>query len=292
MSDRRELRFNGHTAHVSLQGRAEAEDFREATPQSVGRPVADLCAAPDGPRDRQLVFGEMFHCLDHRDGWAFGCAGRDGYVGWMHGTALVPARVDPTHMVTAPRSYAREAPGLKARGDVTPLSFGSRVTVLDIADGWAAVDRGDLARWYIPRVHLGPLAAPAGDPVDVAGRFIGTPYLWGGNSSFGIDCSGLVQTACLACGIPCPGDSDQQKATLGVALSDDADMQRGDLVFWTGHVAMVHDRDTLIHANAYHMAVAYEPIAETIARIEHQGDGPVTSRRRIPGLSARISHAI
>jgi cell wall-associated NlpC family hydrolase len=132
----------------------------------------------------------------------------------------------------------------------------------------------------VPKPHLRPISHPFRDPVTVAQLFFGTPYLWGGNSAFGIDCSGLVQAALLACGIACPGDSDLQ-AALGNTVPDDAPMLRGDLIFWKGHVAMVVDDQTLIHANAHHMAVAYEPIDAAIARIKAQGGGTVTGRRRL-----------
>jgi cell wall-associated NlpC family hydrolase len=130
----------------------------------------------------------------------------------------------------------------------------------------------------VPLVHLAPLEVPEADPVVVSERFLGTPYLWGGNSAAGIDCSGLVQAACLACGIACPGDSDMQ-AALGVAA--EGPPRRGDLLFWKGHVALVRDAETLIHANAHHMAVTVEGIEAATARIAAQGHGPVTAHRRL-----------
>ncbi|MGB1209466.1 MAG: C40 family peptidase, partial [Paracoccaceae bacterium] len=133
---------------------------------------------------------------------------------------------------------------------------------------------------HIPTQHLAPLPHAFPDPAAVAELFLGTPYLWGGNSRWGIDCSGLVQAAFLACGIPCPGDSDQQQAALGPRLPPQTPKQRGDLLFWRGHVAWVVDAQTLLHANAHHMAVAHEPIETAILRIAAQGDGPMTAHIR------------
>ena len=165
-------------------------------------------------------------------------------------------------------------------GHVTPLSFGTRLVVLSEKDGWARIawDGGQVTRdLYVPSQHLAPIDHIEPDPAAVADRLIGSPYLWGGNSSFGIDCSGLVQAALLACGTRCPSDSDLQEAAFPDATGT---YQRGDLLFWKDHVAMVTDATTMIHANAHHMAVAYEPIAAAITRIQAQGDGPVTSHKR------------
>jgi cell wall-associated NlpC family hydrolase len=130
----------------------------------------------------------------------------------------------------------------------------------------------------MPAAHLAPVDTFESDPAAVAGMFLGTPYLWGGNTAFGVDCSGLVQAAFTACGLPCPADSDMQMS-LGSEVT--GALRRGDLLFWKGHVAIVVDEARLIHANAHHMAVAFEGIDAAIARIEAQGDGPVLSRRRI-----------
>ena len=121
------------------------------------------------------------------------------------------------------------------------------------------------------------------DFVAVAERFLGAPYLWGGKTTLGLDCSGLVQIALTACGIACPRDIDMQEQALGTPLSvnlDGATPQRGDLVFWSGHVAIVRDRSSLLHANAFHMSVAIEPIAEAVSRIRDSGS-EISSVRRI-----------
>jgi len=166
-----------------------------------------------------------------------------------------------------------------------PLSFGARLRVARTEGAWAklAIQTQPDTAWFreawVPAAHLAPVDTLEPDPVAVAEKFLGTPYVWGGNTAFGIDCSGLVQAALLACGIECPGDADLQ-----MALGEEATgaPRRGDLMFWKGHVALVVDADTLIHANAGHMAVACEGIEAATARIAAQGDGPVTAHRRLP----------
>ncbi|MBY6159805.1 C40 family peptidase [Mameliella alba] len=284
MTDRRLTPFNGRVAHVSLKGQVEAERFVEGESHRVARPIADLLTKPKGARDRQLLRGAVFQVLDVHENWLYGFAARDGYVGWIDAVDLVGMPKDAeTHRIASARSYGKSTPGLKPMGQITPLSLGTRLAVLEEMDGWSRVAwlRGLVPRdLYVPAQHLAPVDQPETDPVTVAERLLGTPYLWGGNSSQGIDCSGLVQIALHACGRDCPGDSDMQEA-MGQALPPGTAPERGDLMFWKGHVAWVADSETLIHANAFHMAVAYEPIKSAIARIKAQGDGAVTRHARL-----------
>lgn len=285
MNDRRRTPFNGKVAAAHLKGLVDADRYVEAEPKHVAVVIADLCTEPGGARDRQLLRGEAFMCLDVQEAWVFGYAEKDGYVGWVEAASLNGHPSDvPTHRVASARSYGKSTPGLKEMGRVTPLPFDARLAVVDEIDGWSRIawGRGSLPRdLYVPSKHLVRLDFAAEDPIAVAELFLGTPYLWGGNSAFGIDCSGLIQAACVACDVACPGDSDMQAVELGVELPDDAPLKRGDLIFWSGHVAWVVNPDKILHANAHHMAVVHEPLKSAIARIEAQGGGPVTARKRL-----------
>jgi len=241
---------------------------------SVAVPLADLRAAPDGKRHRQLVYGEDFRVVEAHEDWAYGCGQKDGYAGYLR-LADLEARRKPTHFVISRSSHIYPEPDFKSEA-IAALSFGSRLEVVGKGERFAELAGGG----FVPRPHITPVGRLFVDPVEVAERFMGVPYLWGGNSIWGLDCSGLVQLALLACGVDCPGDADMQQAGVGVAIGDNVIPQRGDLFFWKGHVGLIRDENTLLHANAYHMAVVDEPLDQAIARIKAQGDGPVTGRRR------------
>ena len=277
--DRREVPCDGRVAPAAWRGRVEAERFVEPRVASVAAEDAFLLAARHGPRDRQLLHGEGFAVLEVACGHAFGFAARDGYVGYVPEAALGPL-VEGTHAVAARRTHLYPAPDLHLP-PLAALSFGARLRAR--AHGrWAATTwRG--AQAFAPASHLRPAAEAMEDPAGVAELFLGAPYLWAGNGSDGIDCSGLVQAALLACGIACPGDSDQQEARVGAPLPPDEPLRRGDLIFWRGHVAIALDPARIVHANAHAMAVAIEDTAHAVARIEAQGDGRPTSRRRPRG---------
>lgn len=276
--DRRLTPWNGRVAQERLRGQVDAERFVPGVLRRVVAPLADLCAGPGGPRDRQLPHGAAFLLLEEVDGHGFGQALRDGYVGWVAAAALGPA-AEPTHWLCAPASHLYPAPDLK-RPAACALPLNALLRIVGGSGDWAETDLGR----FVPRAHLRALDDPAADPVAVAESLLGTPYLWGGNSREGIDCSGLVQVALHACGHDCPGDSDLQSAGLGRPLDPAAPLRRGDLVFWRGHVGWMADGATLLHANAHHMAVAREPLATARARIAAAGGGPVIALRRpLPG---------
>jgi cell wall-associated NlpC family hydrolase len=270
VSDRRLTPANGRVAAAHLKGRLAAERYVAGEAAGVAAPVADLLAAPEGARDRQLLLGEALTVYERRGGWAFVQTAKDGYTGYLAEAALGPPG-RPTHRVAARATHLYPAPDMKTRERMS-LSHGAQLTVTGEAGRFAETPLG-----FVPRAHLAPLERAEADPVAVAERFLGAPYLWGGNSAFGIDCSGLVQAALAACGIPCPGDTDMQES-LGAAAQGPP--RRGDLLFWKGHVALVRDAETLIHANAHHMAVTVEEIAAVTDRIAAAGEGPVTAHRR------------
>lgn len=270
--DRRLTPATPRAAHVSLRGKVAAAAYVEGEALRVVVPLADLLSAPGGGRERQLWLGDAFTVIDRDQGHTFGFAGKDGYCGWLPEAAVAPAP-EPSHWVASVGTHAYPEPRVQAR-EAAALPMGARVAVLAGDGMWARTPQG-----FVPARHLRALGEWEADPVAVALRFLGTPYLWGGNSRAGLDCSGLVQGAYLACGRPCPADSDLQQA-LGAPIAESAPLQRGDLLFWKGHVAMVVDGQNLIHANGHAMAVALEDIGGCTARILAQGGGGVTARRR------------
>jgi hypothetical protein len=269
--DRRLTPANGRVAALHLAGSVAADRYLEGWRMSVAVPVADLLAAPDGARDRQLLLGAAVTVFEDNDGWSFVQA-TDGYVGYLRSVHL-RSEAAPTHFVATTATHAYEAEDFKSH-DLLHLPFGCRVTVTDERKRFLETTCG-----FVPKKHLRPLDRPMADPVTVAQLHFGAPYLWGGNSTRGIDCSGLVSAGLRACGIECPADSDMQRDGLGRAFA--GAYRRGDLIFWHGHVGVMVDGETLIHANAHHMAVAYEPIDAALTRIEVQGGGGVIAQRRL-----------
>jgi cell wall-associated NlpC family hydrolase len=234
---------------------------------------------PDAALLTEALQGERVTIYDtDAEGWAWGQLAGDGYVGWLPTNALATPGAPATHKVVALRTLVFPAPSIK-QPPIEALPLGAHLAIAHVKDRLAVT----LAGGYVPATHLAPIDTYEADFVAVAERFLGVPYLWGGKTALGLDCSGLVQIALSACGVVCPRDSDMQERALGapVAVTEDgADLQRGDLVFWKGHVAIVRDDQNLLHANAFHMAVAIEPIAEAVARIRDAGSD-ITSVRRL-----------
>ena len=264
-------------AAAHLRGKVEAGQYVEGTVQEVITGIAPVRNGPSHSATQvtEALRGERVTVYETDDeGWAWGQLAGDGYVGWLPSAALLAPAATPTHQVAALRSLVFPAPSIKSP-PMDGLPLGAQVAVASEQDNFAVLVSGG----YVPKQHLVALDTHETEFVAVAERFVGAPYLWGGKSSLGIDCSGLIQVALHACGIACPRDSDMQEKALGKPISL-AGLQAGDLIFWKGHVAIARGRNSLIHANAHHMAVAIEPVAEALARIGATGS-QVTSVRRL-----------
>jgi Bacterial dipeptidyl-peptidase Sh3 domain/NlpC/P60 family len=262
-----------------LEGKVKAARFVIGEEFEIADALAPLREAPssDAMLLTQALMGERVTIYDRNDeGFAWGQLNSDGYVGWLPDRALAKPTGKPTHKITAIRTFAFPGPSIKLQ-PVDTLVMGATITVIR-EDGAFAVTRDG---WHLPLPHVGRIDRHADDFVGVAEQFASTPYLWGGKSSLGIDCSGLVQVSLNAAGTGCPRDSDMQQDSLGRALdaSESKKLQRGDLIFWTGHVAIVRDADTIVHANAHHMATAIENTSEAIARIKAAGSEILTIKR-------------
>ncbi|HTX50719.1 MAG TPA: NlpC/P60 family protein [Caulobacteraceae bacterium] len=277
MNDPRLTLARPDLAADALEGVVAARRYRPSRRVSVSAPVAPLWRAADTTSERldELIFGETFDALEDVGEFLWGQARRDGYVGFVRAADLAPARASPTHWVSALRASAFAEPSIKA--DATgPFSLNALVTVTAEEGGFARAEGGG---WF-RRAHLAPVGLGfERDWTAVAERFLGAPYLWGGRTSLGLDCSGLVQQALYACGRACPRDADQQ-ARLGRSVGR-GDLRRGDLVCWRGHIGLMLDETRLLHANAHDMAVAAEPVVDAMARIASGPKGEPTTFRRL-----------
>lgn len=281
--DRRLNAFRDDLADARLKERVEAARFVQGKPAEIVVAVTDfLCEQRvDSGLATQGLMGEAVTVFEDRDGWSWVQRDDDGYVGYVETRHLAPPTGETTHRIVAPRTFLYPKADLKTR-PLAGLSMGSRVRVSDhattrgtdyhvLADGSAIIAR-----------HLAHVDECTSDPVDVAESLIATPYLWGGDSAFGIDCSGLMRLAHMMSGRVVLRDSDMQAASIGTELKtagDYSNLQRGDLVFWKGHVGIMQDAANLIHANGHTMDVAVEPLAQAIDRIGYLYGPPTLVRR-------------
>lgn len=278
--DPRTHAYRGDLAAVSLKGQVDAPEYAKGGRRQVMEGVTALRREPrhDAPLETELLFGEAVTVYDEREGWAWAQAESDCYVGYVSADALGQSAFEPTHRVGALRTFLYPAPDIKSP-PLELLSMNALVAVERAEGRFAVLKDGRFA----VAAHLAPLGEYEKDFVAVAERFLGTPYLWGGRTSIGLDCSALIQLALQSVGISCPRDTDMQEKSLGEALPDPNDQsafRRGDLVFWKGHVGVMLDGKCILHANAHHMATAVEPVAEAITRIA-SAESPVTSVRRL-----------
>jgi hypothetical protein len=232
------------------------------TARTVARGRASLRHAPahDALQDDELLFGEQVAVFESRDGWSWCQSAVDGYVGYAHTIALCDP-VAPDHRVTALATPLLAGPDIK-QATLDLLPFNAQTKVLERVGDYGRIENGG----FVFLAHLAPLAYKAADWVATAERFVGTPYVWGGKTLAGMDCSGLLQAALAGSGIAAPRDADMQEATLGRDCSSDP-RRRGDIVFWPGHVAIMLDGERLIHANSFHMQVEIETLRDALARI-------------------------
>ncbi|WP_024586678.1 NlpC/P60 family protein [Aliihoeflea sp. 2WW] len=280
--DRRLHAFRPDLAAESLRGQVEAGQFVEGRPARIAAPIVDLRPAPraDSGIDTQLLHGATVRVFEELEGWAWLQADADGYVGYAPASALSTVE-EATHVVVAQRSFVYRGADLRFPM-TTAHSMGATVRIVGEAETrgtrYALLETGEAMIFD----HLRPVGHVEPDYVTVAARFEHTPYLWGGVSGFGIDCSGLVQLAMRMAGISVLRDTDMQAASIGIALDigdDLAGLRRGDLVFWKGHVAIMLDAASMIHASGHTMRVTREPLADAVSRIGHLYGGPTGFRR-------------
>jgi hypothetical protein len=267
-----------------LEGKVQAARFVEGTLLEVVAPQAPVRREPrpDGLLDTEALKGERVMVYEHnQEGWSWGQLLDDGHVGWIPTDALSAPAAEPTHRVKALRTLVFPGPSFKLP-PTEALSLGCRLSIAHVDGPFAVSTTGG----FVPLIQLAACDTTEADFVGVAERFLGVPYLWGGKTSFGLDCSALVQLSLTACGRQCLRDSDMQQETLGSPIKPEADLRnlmRGDFLFWRGHVGIARDNVTLIHANGHHMATAIESIADAVARNRAAGS-ELTSIRRIKGI--------
>ena len=267
----------GDLAAASLKGIVEAQRYAEGRVVSVGVGVAALRARPNRASrlETQVLFGEAFTIYDAKDGWAWGQAALDGYVGYVEEHVFCSPVPEATHRVVARGSHTYVDPDVKAAAQMA-LPMGAKLAVRAVGSKFVELHSG----WFVPLVQIEPVTAQVDDFVAVAEHVIGAPYLWGGRTGEGLDCSGLVQCALERAGVAALRDSDMQERTLGVEIEMAKGLRRGDLVFWSDHVGIMCDERLFVHANSHHMAVAKEPLQNVIERNLAKGSA-VTSVRRL-----------
>ncbi len=264
-------------AALHLKDVVEADVYASPTPMRVSVPLAPMTATRDaeGEMISQLIFGESFTAYENENGWVWGQTALDGYVGFIPEACLMEAHGEATHRITAVQALVYPDPDFRAR-PIGALPFGARVSTGERSAPFVELDVGG----WVGETTVKPIADKAPMWVATAERFKGAPYLWGGRSAAGFDCSGLVQVALHSANVACPRDSDQQMAALG-RDAPQASLRRGDLVFWKGHVGIMTSPEKILHANLHHMEVAEEPFATAVDRIGKKEFGDILGVKRI-----------
>ncbi len=275
-NDHRTTLARSDLAAEHLKGKVNAEKFAKPVRHSILSPHVNLYRMPKkGAIETQVLYGEWFDVLEDDGNWAWGQSMTDGYVGYVPSQSLKKKTAKPNHRVSNVTTFVYEKPDIKTT-PIMALSFGSMVDVTETKDRWATLHHGG----YVLNDHLKPLTEKCTDPVAESFRFLGVPYLWGGRSGSGIDCSALVQLVLSACVIPAPRDSDMQEIALGKAIRRDHG-QAGDLIFFPGHVGIMVDEETMIHANDRSMAVSIDDINEYENWRLNQGKEGITAIKHL-----------
>ncbi len=269
--DKRIHAYRDDIANIALKEDVMAENYVAGEQYQTASGIAPLFKMPDHstPLASQLLYGEYFNVFEIKNGWAWGQSLKDNYVGYCPINNLTPDLHSITHHVSALSTHIYPEPDLKSHPmDLVHLMSGVSVIDEKQTNGFIPLADGN----WIFATHI---AKDFGnDPVSEALKYLYTPYLWGGRSNAGIDCSGLIQLAFASVGISVPRDSDMQEEQFGDPLDDDQELMHGDIAFFPGHVGFMLDDMHLLHANAHHMRVSIDPLREVIDIVSFQTDKP------------------
>ena len=247
------------TAYKAIVKRKKYVTAKLATVKSAFTP---LYSNKGSKLSTQLLYGEECDVFETKNGWSWIQSRRDNYVGYTPTINLTRKIYKPNSKVISLRTVIYTKPDIKS---VTKgyLSFNSLVEVIKIKGKYSLIKN----LGWCPSLDLVKIKSSKFNHIDLSKQYLDTPYLWGGRDSMGIDCSGLVQNLHQINNRPFPRDTDMQEMFVTNEVKYEKDLKAGDLVFWKGHVAMMIDNSNIIHANAFHMKTAIEPLSTAKKRI-------------------------